>query len=93
MRPFPAFLILLGLTIAVGAAAVGPLTAAPTALGDWTRQPSRTGADLAAVEFLNETTGFAGGDGGVLLFTTVGGLDWVVLPTGVTARIEAIHFF
>ncbi len=90
MRLFSVLLILFLVATAIG---VGLITAAPVALGDWIRQPSRTSTDLAAVQFLGETTGFAGGDGGVLLFTTVGGLDWVILLTGVTARIEAIHFF
>jgi len=42
----------------------------------WVQQTSGTSNNLCCVQFLNATTGFAGGYGGVLLKTTNGGASW-----------------
>ena len=66
---------------------------APMGLGEWTKQSSHTSANLHAVQFLDDQTGFAAGEAGVLLRTEDGGENWEKRLTGADATIRAIHFF
>ena len=58
----------------------------------WYEQVSGTGAHLYDVEFINQNTGWASGDGGDILKTTNGGINWFTQQTGVTVTIlTGIH--
>jgi len=46
----------------------------------WVQQSSGTDQNLYDVEFINEKTGWAVGDGGVVIKTTNAGTNWVNLP-------------
>ncbi|HYF46171.1 MAG TPA: YCF48-related protein [Acidimicrobiales bacterium] len=66
---------------------LAPTTAAQT----WTPQNSGTAAELTGVHFLDATTGFAVGEGGVLLSTTDGGATWTA-RTLAADDLEGIDF-
>ncbi len=58
----------------------------------WVEQTSGTGAHLYDVEFINQNTGWACGDGGIVIKTTNGGTNWFTQNTGVTSTIlTGIH--
>lgn len=62
------------------------------AFGQWEIQPSAVSTSLLDVEFINRNTGWACGDGGVIVKTTNGGINWVQQFTGVSnKRLEGIH--
>lgn len=58
----------------------------------WVEQFSGTSSHLYDVEFINQNTGWACGDGGNVIKTTNGGINWISYPTGVTVTIlTGIH--
>ncbi|MCP4966425.1 MAG: cold shock domain-containing protein [bacterium] len=60
---------------------------------DWAQQSSPTSSDLFAVQFpVDEYTGFAAGDNGVILRTVDGGDTWVELLTPTTDSIRDLNF-
>src|SRR5688572_17416966 len=60
--------------------------------GQWVIQTSTTGVDLLDIEFINQNTGWACGDGGVILKTTNGGINWVQQVSGINNKIlNGIH--
>lgn len=60
--------------------------------GQWYIQQSPVSSHLLDVEFINLNTGWACGDGGVILKTTNGGNNWIQQFTGVTNKnLFGIH--
>jgi len=58
----------------------------------WVEQVSGTNANLYDIEFIDQNTGWACGDGGIVIKTTNSGTNWITQPTGVTNTIlTAIH--
>ena len=57
----------------------------------WVQQTSGVTTSLLDIDFINENTGWACGDGGVVVKTTNGGLNWVQQNTGVFKRLEGIE--
>lgn len=51
-----------------------------------------TDSNLSAVDFVNETTGWAVGEGGVILNTTDGGKTWTLQNSGVTEWLHGVDF-
>jgi photosystem II stability/assembly factor-like uncharacterized protein len=56
-----------------------------------TRTPAGS-ADLAGLQFLNATTGWAAGAGGAIIKTTNGGSTWAAQSSGTTADLNDLHF-
>lgn len=56
----------------------------------WIQQTSGVGTSLLDIDFINENTGWACGDGGVILKTTNSGVNWVQQTSGVNKRLEGI---
>ncbi len=56
----------------------------------WFSRPSGVTSDLRAVKFWNLNTGWAAGDGGVILKTTNGGTNWSLINTGITNNLYAL---
>ena len=56
------------------------------ASAQWYPQVSGTTQNLRDVEFLNKTTGWIVGDGGVILKTTNGGKNWVNIPNPAVGK-------
>jgi len=48
------------------------------------------GSSLLDCDFINQNTGWTCGDGGVILKTTNGGVNWIQQNTGVLKRLEGI---
>jgi photosystem II stability/assembly factor-like uncharacterized protein len=59
-------------------------------LGQWFPLTSGTTAFLRSVHFLDASTGYAVGDGGTIIKTTNGGLNWSMLNSGTTLRLNSI---
>lgn len=58
----------------------------------WVTQNSGTTANLYDIEFLNRNTGWALGDGGTVIKTTNGGINWVNSPNPAAGRpLSSIH--
>jgi len=58
----------------------------------WVQQNSGTNVNLYDIEFLNENTGWAVGDGGVVLKTINGGKNWVNIPNPAEGKLlKSIH--
>ena len=58
----------------------------------WVIQPSPVTSFLHDVEFINRTTGWACGDGGVIIKTTNGGINWFQQESGVSNKnLWGIH--
>jgi len=58
----------------------------------WVEQFSGTSSHFYDVKFINQNTGWASGDGGNVIKTTNGGINWISYPTGVTVTIlTGIH--
>lgn len=58
----------------------------------WVEQFSGTTAHLYDVEFINQNTGWACGDGGVVIKTTNAGTNWIIQPNNATNTIlTGIH--
>ncbi|MBN8584547.1 MAG: T9SS type A sorting domain-containing protein [Ignavibacteria bacterium] len=60
------------------------------AWAQWVQQNSGVTTSLLDIDFINENTGWACGDGGVVVKTTNGGVNWVQLNTGLFKRLEGI---
>lgn len=58
----------------------------------WVQLSSGTSLNLNTIYFLNVNTGFAGGDDGLILKTTDGGLSWQAYNTLIGRPISAIQF-
>ena len=62
----------------------------------WIQQNSGTPVNLYDVEFINENTGWALGDAGIVIKTTNGGLNWINVPNpsitagGILVSIQPI---
>ncbi|HWA07089.1 MAG TPA: YCF48-related protein [Ignavibacteria bacterium] len=56
----------------------------------WIQQTSGVGTSLLDIDFVNENTGWACGDNGVIVKTTNGGVNWVQQSSGITNRLEGI---
>jgi photosystem II stability/assembly factor-like uncharacterized protein len=56
----------------------------------WIQQTSGVSSSLLDIDFINQNTGWACGDGGVILKTTNGGVNWVQQSSGVSKRLEGI---
>jgi len=59
---------------------------------DWTLQNSGVTTSLNDVFFANNQTGWAVGDGGIILNTTDGGQNWLPQASGVTEKLRAVFF-
>jgi photosystem II stability/assembly factor-like uncharacterized protein len=59
-------------------------------ISQWVQQTSGVTTPLLDIDFINENTGWACGDGGVILKTTNGGVNWLQQPSGVLKRLEGI---
>ena len=60
------------------------------AWAQWVQQNSGVTTSLLDIDFINENTGWACGDGGVVVKTTNGGVNWVQQNTGLFKRLEGI---
>ena len=58
----------------------------------WFQQVSGTTANLNSVYFINDSTGFAVGDSGVILKTNNGGLNWLSLNIGTSIYLYSVFF-
>jgi photosystem II stability/assembly factor-like uncharacterized protein len=58
-------------------------------LSQWVQQYA-LGTSLLDCDFINQNTGWACGDGGVIVKTTNGGLNWIQQNSGVLKRLEGI---
>ncbi len=56
----------------------------------WLQQISGVGTSLLDIDFVDENTGWACGDNGVIVKTTNGGVNWVQQTSGITNRLEGI---
>ena len=52
-------------------------TSSQLAVAQWIQQNSGTNQNLYDIEFINDKTGWAVGDSGVVIKTTNGGINWV----------------
>jgi photosystem II stability/assembly factor-like uncharacterized protein len=60
---------------------------------NWVKQNhTLTVNQLNAVFFLNANTGWAVGDGGVILYTTNGGTNWTAQTSGTTNNLREVFF-
>lgn len=60
---------------------------------NWVKQTqSLTANQLNGVFFINSNTGWAVGDGGVILYTTNGGTNWVSQSSGTTENLKEVFF-
>ncbi len=58
----------------------------------WIQQVSGTNTTLLDIEFINQNTGWVCGDGGTIIKTTNGGLNWVLQNSGVPNKpLYGIH--
>lgn len=58
----------------------------------WVQQVSGTGTTLLDIEFINQNTGWVCGDGGTIIKTTNGGINWVTQYSGVPNKpLYGIH--
>lgn len=60
------------------------------ASAQWVQQVSGVTTSLLDIDFINENTGWACGDNGVVVKTTNGGINWVQQNTGLFKRLEGI---
>jgi photosystem II stability/assembly factor-like uncharacterized protein len=58
----------------------------------WAARPSGTTADLVAVYFTSEQSGWVAGDNGYLASTSDGGRTWKTYPLNTTEDINEIYF-
>ena len=75
--------------IAVGS--IGDIIRTTNAGEIWNRTQYSTSTNLWAVYLLNNSTGFAAGDGTVGK-TTNGGINWTILTTGLSGYFRGIYF-
>jgi len=58
----------------------------------WIQQQSGTTITLHDIEFINGLTGWASGDGGLILKTSNGGINWINQPTEAIGKpLLGIH--
>lgn len=58
----------------------------------WLQQPTGVSTYLRDIEFINKNTGWVCGDGGTILKTTNGGINWITQFTGVPNKpLFGIH--
>jgi photosystem II stability/assembly factor-like uncharacterized protein len=71
------------------------LSVAPVASAQdvWTAVPSGTAQNLRAVHFVSADVGFVAGDGGTVLRTTNGGLNWTDASPSSGPDFHGVHFF
>jgi len=61
--------------------------------GDWYWiHPNPQGQDLFDCQFINPQVGFACGDGGIVMKTTNGGMNWKVFNTGTNNEFLSVYF-
>ena len=58
----------------------------------WVQQNSGTNLHLNCIYFINSNTGFIGADSGRALKTTNGGINWIIINTGLSRAIYSIQF-
>jgi photosystem II stability/assembly factor-like uncharacterized protein len=63
-----------------------------TSFAQWFSQISGTTTNINSVIFIDELTGWAAGNAGVILKTTDTGNNWFPLSTGITNDLYSIHF-
>ena len=61
-----------------------------TADAQWLQQTSGVGTSLLDIDFVDENTGWACGDNGVIVKSTNGGVNWIQQNTGLFKRLEGI---
>ena len=54
--------------------------------------PKPQGSNLHSVQFVNQTTGYAVGDFGVILKTTDGGTSWSIQSSGISSNLYGLFF-
>ena len=59
----------------------------------WVTQNSGTTQNIYDIFFINSNIGYASCDGGILLKTTNGGNNWMILPGPYTNGLNAVRFF
>ena len=87
-RALPLFVLLalVALVVVFGAA---PALASQ---GYWQVLSSGTAQDLHSVFFVDQSVGWAVGNGGVILATTTGGISWQAQTSGTTADLLSVAF-
>jgi len=64
----------------------------PYVAAQWVQQTSGTNTTLRDIEFINPNTGWVCGDGGTILKTTNGGINWFMQNSGVPNKpLYGIH--
>jgi photosystem II stability/assembly factor-like uncharacterized protein len=58
----------------------------------WVLQNSGTQLNLNSIFFINANTGWAVGDGGIILKSTNGGSNWITQSGGTTDNLYSVHF-
>jgi photosystem II stability/assembly factor-like uncharacterized protein len=58
----------------------------------WVLQSSGTQLNLNSIFFIDSNTGWAVGDGGIILKTTNGGSNWITQSGGTTDNLYSVHF-
>jgi photosystem II stability/assembly factor-like uncharacterized protein len=61
-----------------------------TIYAQWYQQYTAS-SNLLDVSFVNQNTGWASGDGGLIIKTTNGGINWTAQMSGIINRLEGIH--
>ena len=61
-------------------------------LFNWEEIETGISTNINDIHFINEQTGWAAGNNGVILFTEDGGNSWATIFTGTTETIHAIYF-
>ncbi len=84
--PWLALLALVVLIVVFGA------TPAFASQGYWQVLSSGTAQDLHSVFFVDQSVGWAVGNGGVILATTTGGISWQAQTSGTTADLLSVAF-
>ena len=67
-------------------------TRSPAGAGRWELQDSGVTNTLHDVEFVNDTHGWAIGEGGIIIATTDGGDTWVSQSSGYELTLNGVHF-
>ena len=68
-------------------------TASPAPAATWVKQaPLPTPYDLAGVDMISETEGWAVGEAGTILHTTDGGVTWTEQASGTVEALHAVKF-
>ncbi|MGB9665403.1 MAG: WD40/YVTN/BNR-like repeat-containing protein, partial [Ignavibacteria bacterium] len=62
------------------------------AQGEWIKTQTPTFKNLKSIFFLDSLKGWVGGDSGVILFTSDGGINWIFQNSNVNTSIHDIFF-